>query len=69
MAGRVFSSQQINDPGVAKHHFRLMYRNRTNSNAIKPRAAPRNVVVSMGTVSGGKKDIKTLLYGISVTQS
>uniref|UniRef100_A0A8D8AD78 (northern house mosquito) hypothetical protein n=1 Tax=Culex pipiens TaxID=7175 RepID=A0A8D8AD78_CULPI len=49
LAGSVSSSQHGNEPGVAKHHFRLMYRNSTSSSAMKPSAAPRKVVVSMGT--------------------
>jgi hypothetical protein len=53
----IFSSQHANPFVVLKHHLRLMYKKNTRTSAIKPKAAARNVVVSIGTVmkSGWKK--------------
>jgi hypothetical protein len=47
----IFSSQHANPFVVLKHHLRLMYKKNTSTSAIKPKAAPRNVVVSIGTVN------------------
>lgn len=44
------SSQLENEPfGGLKHHFLFIYRKNTSPNAIKAKAAPRNVVISIGT--------------------